>query len=1038
MMSSNKMLKKIMSVALLTVSCVVYAALINNPDPDTLWVETGKNMKFGPNNYCGDWCCDKTKVTETDNGFIVEAIDGRKGGFGIYAPISREYPYLEYEMEVIEQGQNANLWFPWVVNLGPLYQHGPNIRSGYYVVNIWENTEKLDNTKAGKVFIGMNLFNVKVCIRSLRMTKNPRFKFDVKPNSSKTWKCVMEQAVVEFQLSSNKEKLPDNAKTYFEDVSTSTALDFNEEPYLSLGHQTGYPDCLSASPEIRTLSRKNLGAGLVKIRVDGLSTPVMTWLAYPWVAPGFSSKKSALPQDMSWVKDIRPDHPRIFINKDTLPKVRQWAQKIGMKQLLADADNFQLDPQKTRIARGNVGDKRPYSQVNVVVPVAWENEALVCALAYLLTDEQKYAEKSWTFLKHNLMAYQECAKKRTALGWWGLMRIQNMTAFDWIWNTLPENDRKQYLKDFIDVNIQYARHGWYGPFNGVNGGGGYGDSNTELFMGVLAYNEGVCDELALDMLEKGYVRYRFEMDKREQIAEDDGILTTTAMGYSVGQVPWLSYDFLALWRTMFKQKIQLPKFDHLLYFGEWFQWNMLPGKGIARIREFGLGDNAKTNMIMFSISEHLYYIMSLYADSYPEEAAELARAIKWMEKKYDPEYYYEKGKIYQRTVAPQYHWGFFRGYLAYDFEKINADSVVDSDSKVMARHFPVGGLLYMRSGKKEDSTYAQFNVGSVLISHKTRGDENHFSIFHKGYLAIDSGYREDTLPAPVKYHNSSIAHNTILIHDPSEKFIEDADRYKSVLKTFGYCWESCPDMAGLIEKQMPYIEDAQGGQDKNLGGKCLAFSTSPDYTYIAGDATAVYSAKKCAEFTRQFIHLQPDVFVVFDRVESKDPSFKKEWLLHFLEEPTIDGKVTTAHVSDEGGVIRCHSLLPKNGIVTRIGGPGKEFMGTNVSWEGPKKHMDKVKYGGAWRISLSPAEPNKRDYFLNVLDVGDKPVKQVSSSEDEQTATVYITLADGRKAEITFNKNGRPGGQVRIDGMAGTPVNEKLTQKVAPQSGFLF
>ena len=753
-----------------------------------------------------------------------------------------------------------------------------------------------------------------------------------------------------------------------------------------------------------------------------------------------------LPADYSWIEHLRTDHPRIFINADLLPKIRKWAEKIGYRQVILDAENFRIDPDQVVQKRGMVGERKQKRTRPVTVARTYENEAMNCALAYLLTGEKKYAEKTWVFLDHNLAVYRDCAEKRTLINWYGMLRNFNMAALDWVWNASDPARCRKYVKDFVDVNIRYARHGWFGPFYGVNGGSGkasgfYGDSNTELFMGLLAYREGVCDELAVDMLKKGYDKYRACMNFRDAAAEDDGILTTIAMGYSAGQYPFVSYDFLFLWRAAFRDPVELPKLKHLLYFSEWYQWNMLPGKGEAAIREFGIGDNAKTTMRMFSISQHLYVILGIYGKSYPEAAVHIARAIEHMDGKFDPDHYRE-GELVKRAQTPKYCWGeFMRKYLAYDFENVRIPpetETPDPSSMVMARHFPAGGLVFMRSGKEPDSVRALFQVGGRLVAHKTRGDENHFSIFRKGYLAIDAGYRYDLWYAPAKYHRSSAAHNTVLIHDPDERFPEDEKQCLCNFKLSHYVWQDTKEQDELFRKHRPYFADAQGGQNKALGGKCLAFSTNPFYSYISGDAGGVYSPVKCKEFNRQFIHLQPDVFIVFDRVESVKAEFKKEWLLHFLEEPTVKGNLTEAKVTDEGGVIRCSSLLPKSGVITKIGGPGREYWGGQVNWDAPKKLLDKVRYGGKWRISLSPATAEKRDYFLNVIEVGDQPLADIRCRETGSEAEVSFVTPDQRTVTVSFSKTGRISGRIRIGKDGKSLCDEQFTERIQEQGGYLF
>ena len=92
-----------------------------------------------------------------------------------------------------------------------------------------------------------------------------------------------------------------------------------------------------------------------------------------------------------------------------------------------------------------------------------------------------------------------------------------------------------------------------------------------------------------------------------------------------------------------------------------------------------------------------------------------------------------------------------------------------------------------------------------------------------------------------------------------------------------------------------------------------------------------------------------------------------------------------------------------------------------------------MKYGGKWRISLSPASPAKRDYFLNVIEVGDQPVKEMKCSENKDAVTLNMVLHDGKKVEIIFNKDGDVGGKITIDAFT-----QELTRQIQPQEGFLF
>ncbi len=1009
--------------------------IISKPDANTLWMENGNPLKFSPKGVRG-WRARGGEIKQIENGFEFNAL-GKKGDVGMYLAASKEFPYLEFDLEFVETGHRFSM-FGWCVNSGPRYYWSPAPESGYYVQNLYENAPKM--RESGNIFYSFSINDAHVRIKNIRMVKVPRIKVTLDNNFFVDRKCLCEDALLKATVESSLK--PVSAVSLgFMDSTRGNKLQLNENEVWQLEPVPGKQGTFTAETEVRSLYGRNVNVGYMMLEINGFGAKAFTWFCQPWKAGASFNADRPLRSDFSWISDLRTDHPRIYINKDTLPLVKAWAQKIGMKQLLTDAEHFQIDPALKVKKRGAVGNTRPYSSQEVEVAALYEEEALTCALAYLLTDEKKYAEKAWQFLDHNLAVYKDTAEKRAAISWYAIGRIENMAALDWIWNTdIPR--AKKYLKEFIDVNIKYARHGWWGPYFGVNGGSGkvsgfYGDANNELYMGILAYGEGVCDELALSMLKEGYKKYRECLNYRDTTAEDDGMLSSPTINYSAGQYPWASYDFLYLWRTAFKKPVKLPFLTHLMYFPEWFLWNSIPGKGKVKIRNYGFGDNDHSTNAMFGISPHLYATLGVYGAQYPGEVSMIAEAIQRMDGKYSIDFFNDPKRIRPRTKAPLYYYGFFRRYLAYDIEKVKPPQANSVQKKALARHFRPGGAVFMHSGTGKNDTRALFVTGATVEAHNNRGDENHFTIFKNGYLAIDSGYRMDSWYGAWKYHNASNAHNTILIHDPSERFPEDAAYCESVYQKSRYMWDAA-EREALYQKHKPHFADADGGQVSKIGGQCRAFSTNQFYSYALGDAAKVYSVKKCKEFTRQFIHIQPDVFIVFDRVESTNPTFKKEWLLHFLEEPVINGNVTTAKVTDEGGILRCTTLLPENGVITKIGGPGKEFMGASVNWDGPKKIFKNLQYAGSWRINLSPKTPAKRDYFLNVIDVGEKPVEGISLSQDAATATVSFTTPQGRKVTVTFQKTGKTGGKIRIEENGKVLCEEPLTQKVMPQKGFLY
>jgi hypothetical protein len=333
------------------------------------------------------------------------------------------------------------------------------------------------------------------------------------------------------------------------------------------------------------------------------------------------------------------------------------------------------------------------------------------------------------------------------------------------------------------------------------------------------------------------------------------------------------------------------------------------------------------------------------------------------------------------------------------------------------RYFPGVGHLVMRTGWKPDSTWIEFDCGPYLAKHQHL-DQNQFTIYHNGYLAIDSGadYTETESPHYLNYYRRTVAHNSVLVYDPAERFFwsdnvlpaandggqrMDSSRYWNTIRN-PKDWERTRDLWDL--------------------GKMRAIDHAPgQYHYALGDASNAYSRSKLRSFARELVYIPAqDLLFVFDRVISTKAEFKKSWMLHGVNTPNVDQDLqnqpgakdfpngNTFRFSEGTGELLVHSLLPRERVVTRRGGAGHEFYnpgdehggawGSGENWPmepaegGPLPtdpqllHMWKTFWGedltriersnhknvvtGSWRIEVSPSQPAEEDFFLHVLEIG--------------------------------------------------------------------
>jgi hypothetical protein len=332
---------------------------------------------------------------------------------------------------------------------------------------------------------------------------------------------------------------------------------------------------------------------------------------------------------------------------------------------------------------------------------------------------------------------------------------------------------------------------------------------------------------------------------------------------------------------------------------------------------------------------------------------------------------------------------------------------------------PSGAMIARTSwaeGREAPTALAEFRINEVHFMNHQHLDAGNFQMYYKGILATDSGYYQsavnnendktnsgNTAYASLhdyNYNKRSIAHNVMLVYDPKEKWTL---RNMQNANDGGQKWLPENIDISAFKDEQPQIP-AEFKIGKVLGREFGPSATEPDYSYLKGDISKAYSSK-VAGYERSFMFLNfknnrnPAALIVFDRIESSDPNFKKTWLLHGLEEPQILNNQTVFRNERNGnnGKLTCDTLLPdlKNTSIVKVGGPGKEALVDGTDYFA-KVDPTYEPEGGGWRIEVSPKIPQKQDFFLNVLQVGDSrpDVPPLKPNLIETETVVGVELAD--------------------------------------------
>ena len=280
------------------------------------------------------------------------------------------------------------------------------------------------------------------------------------------------------------------------------------------------------------------------------------------------------------------------------------------------------------------------------------------------------------------------------------------------------------------------------------------------------------------------------------------------------------------------------------------------------------------------------------------------------------------------------------------------------------------GVAIMRESLAMDSSIATFRSAEVYTSGHTHRDNCSFTVFHKAPLAIDSGLYDDFSSSHHdNYYSRTIAHNTITVFDPDERF----EKYDEVFSNDG-------GQRWLDENEVehPWPTHADRTVDRNDGyrlGGIRRYEQGKGYAYTCGNGTPSYSERKLRKFYRHFLWLERvdgwehPVIVVFDDVVGTRAEFKKTYHLHSVREPEVNGPLVT--LRNGNGLLHQLTLSPSDFEIEVVGGDGKEFWvdGQNYPPDGDTRPKDEP---GAWRVEVSAPRERTEDHFLHVLFVGDE------------------------------------------------------------------
>jgi len=273
-------------------------------------------------------------------------------------------------------------------------------------------------------------------------------------------------------------------------------------------------------------------------------------------------------------------------------------------------------------------------------------------------------------------------------------------------------------------------------------------------------------------------------------------------------------------------------------------------------------------------------------------------------------------EAYWAVNRPETSKPYTREWSLYDVLFWSPD-VQPAQPSALAYHEPSLGQVFARSDWSDDATWMSFNAGPHLDTHQ-HYDAGNLTIFRRVDLAVDSGALDGFGSRHwFNYYARTVAHNTITITDPNERWkgiwggVPDNLAVNDGGQRTASPLTPAPTLHEYLENRRAYDQARIERYDEGAWGVYVRSDLTNAYQNPAFQSTKPDGSRnrpKVSHVGREVVYLRGegrrDAFVVFDRVVSTDASFKKAVLWHARE--PFESKERSARVDDgetryEGG-----------------------------------------------------------------------------------------------------------------------------------------
>lgn len=676
-------------------------------------------------------------------------------------------------------------------------------------------------------------------------------------------------------------------------------------------------------------------------------------------------------------------HPRLYVTKDYIPTLKNNVENGDY--------NYVYDRVK----------KYAYEDINCKLDTSLANnhnamlitKIMSRAFVWMIGEETdiNHAKKTYQHMTDYLETVRTPDDEGDITRSRGNYLVAASIVYDWLYDTMTTEER-DYLLELIKKVVASKEVSW-----------------PPISQSSLASHAGE-REIFRDMLAAGVAVYD-EYPELYDVAAGrmfDEMVPGRLWMHSTGK-PWSGNDYgEARWSSEMWADMTFHRMGYDSIFGDlkgapytWLLYSRMPYGTMMPKGDIYSVARAREDQYYVNYGEGIFLACQMYENPYYEN---------------------EWNRISQIWDAGEHEKFFFMLFDEPSSEDITSGEIKDSLPLTLETTYPASALVARTSwqeGYNSDNAMVTLDMHEAFISDHQEVYTGDFQFYYKGLLAMNTGVYNTNTQHNEGYDRRSIAGNVMLCYDPSE--------------TFAPCWSNVtvPNDGG---QRNPYINTETGLSkgayvskmdeydiDENgvIQNRQLVVADNvrkyvgpnektPEFSYIGGELTNAYS-DKVTDYHRNMVFMNlfnddyPAALVVFDKMSSADKTFKKTWLLHSQQAPTVSGTKTIITRTDSqfDGKLVNETLLPQRGgfKTTVVGGENNEMYTIGGIAMPPKKAFE----AGNYRVEISPTRDKKDDVFLNAMYVttNSANLPELKMTGEQGAGWVGVTIMDRM---VTFSK----------------------------------